>query len=129
MNQIEKDLIGQLRRLRVEAEDSPSLLGPEQLAGFGIAGPAAGVTELLGFGEIGREPPQFAFRFVPVGDVYGGGQMDRRTVLASGNGRDERVDPDRRAVLAPPARHDLVVGPLTFAKLGEAPARRFALFL
>ena len=112
MNQIEIDLIGQLRRFRVEAEDAPFLLGPEQLAGLGIHGPAAGVTELLGFGEIGCEPPQFAFRLVPVGDVDGGGNIDRRAVLASWNGRDERVDPDRRAVLSPIARHDLVVGPL-----------------
>ena len=84
MNQVEIDLIGQLRRFRVEAEDAPFLLGPEQLAGLGIHGPAAGVTELLGFGQIGGEPPQFAFRPVPVGDVDGGGNINRRAVLAPG---------------------------------------------
>src|SRR5262249_8711971 len=113
----------------MKAEDAPFLLGPEQLAGFGVPGPAAGVTELLGFGEIGGDPPQFTFRLVPVGDVNGGGNINRGAVLASWNGRHERVDPDRRAVLSSIARHDLVIGPLARTKFGETAARFFAFLL
>ena len=57
MHQVEKDLKGQLRGFGAEAEDAPLLPGPEQLAGLSIDRPAAGVTELLGFCEIGCDPP------------------------------------------------------------------------
>src|SRR5215831_15807294 len=129
MNEIEKDLIGQLRHFRLKTEYAPFLLRPEQLAGFSIHGPAASVTELFGFGEIGSDPPKFAFRLVSVGDVDRGSDMKGRAVLASWNGREKRVDPDRRAVLSPIARHDLVVDPLAGAKFGETAARRFAFLL
>ena len=76
MDQIKEQLVGELRRRGIEAEDAPLLLRPKQFASLYIPSPTAGMAELFRLRQISCRPTQIALSPVTIGDIDCRGEID-----------------------------------------------------
>ena len=74
-----QDDVERRRQIRIEIEDPEGLVGPEQLLAGNVPAEAAGVTELLGLGEIGGlTSPQRVFAPEPMQHAHDHQRRDEK---------------------------------------------------